>query len=308
MNPLQGTVGGPIEIVGVGLHSGKLVRIKLLPAPPNHGITFQREDIPGSRPILAHPQSIVSTNLCTTIGEENAKIATVEHLMAALYGLGIDNASVLVDGEELPILDGSSAPFVDRLLDAGVQRQPEKRHLISFDHEIFIGTQDQFVRYLPWPKEAAKPQQTDRLVIHCMIDFSRSKAIGIQNLSWEFQERSFMDISEARTFCHIQDVEAMRSKGLANGGSLDNAVVVNDHKVLNNDGLRYTDEFVRHKILDCLGDLALIGGRLVGQLFLKKSGHKLHGEFTSQVVKLLEQRKTSNPALSVMACLASGTK
>lgn len=288
MSQFQGTVGRKIEIVGVGLHSGKLVKIEIFPAQPNFGIKFLRSDLDECEPIAASPINIVSTTLCTSIGNDHYSISTIEHLMAAFVGVGIDNAIVKVNAPEIPILDGSAAPFVDRLLDAGIQRQPEKRHNIKLNKVVEVSLSDQFMRFEPWPNES---KNASRLVIDCTIDFSNSKAIGYQSLEFEFNFESFMKLCEARTFCHIDDVNYMRANGLALGGSLDNAVVVNSTSIINNDGLRYEDEFVRHKILDCIGDLALLGGSLSGKLTTYKAGHNLHAKFTRKVVEILSGKQ-----------------
>ena len=280
MNPLQGTVGRQIEIVGVGLHSGKLVRIEISPAEPGHGVQFVRTDLPEAVPIKAHPSNVVCTLLCTSLGDSGAVISTVEHLMAAFSGLGVDNALVGVNAAEMPILDGSAAPFVDRLLEAGIQRQPEKRCIIRPSRSFEVRMGDRYMRY-----EMPTSGQESKLTIDYSVDFDRSEAIGRQSLTIDFSTESFMSICEARTFCHMEDVKTMRAKGLAQGGSLDNAVVVNENGVVNNDGLRYPDEFVRHKILDCIGDLALLGGRLVGRVTAHKAGHAVHAKFAKSLLE-----------------------
>ena len=281
----QGTVTRNIKFAGVGLHTGKLVELDVLPASPNTGIQFMRTDVPNPQPILAHPDNITSTTLCTTIGNQNYSISTIEHLMAAFAGLGIDNALVKVNACELPILDGSAAPFVDKLNEVGIQIQSTKRRVIIPKRVLEVRNGDQYMRLEPLedtPRDQAKNPQLD---ISCSIDFPFSKVIGQQKITVNFSRRNFMDLCEARTFCHVDDVSMMRKKGLAQGGSLDNAVVVNHEKVMNNDGLRYDDEFVRHKLLDCIGDLALLGGRLTGRLTLHKAGHGLHAQFTKKILE-----------------------
>lgn len=281
MSHFQGTLGRQIEIVGVGLHTGKLVNVTIKPKQPNYGIRFQRTDLEFAPEISAIPAHIISTTLCTRIGFGDNCVGTIEHLMAAFFGLGVDNALVEVNSPEIPILDGSSAPFVDRILDSGIQRQPVKRKRIDIDFSFSVGDEDQFMRY--------EPSHSDSLELSCSIDFPRSSAIGTQKFDFIFNQRSFMNISEARTFCHVEDVLRMRENGLALGGSLDNAVVVDHDKVINNDGLRYPDEFVRHKVLDCIGDLALLGGMLSGKITLQKAGHRLHALFTQKVMGILDE-------------------
>ncbi|NRA44346.1 MAG: UDP-3-O-[3-hydroxymyristoyl] N-acetylglucosamine deacetylase [Oligoflexales bacterium] len=281
----QGTVTRSIKFAGVGLHTGKLVELDVSPAAPNSGIQFMRTDVPNPQPILAHPDNITSTTLCTTIGNQNYSVSTIEHLMAAFAGLGIDNALVQVNVCELPILDGSAAPFVDKLNEVGIQIQSTKRKVIIPNKLIEVESGDQYMRLEPFDHSQSDQAKNPHLEINCSIDFPFSRVIGKQTIKVNFSRRNFMDLCEARTFCHVDDVEMMRRKGLAQGGSLDNAVVVNHEKVMNNDGLRYDDEFVRHKLLDCIGDLALLGGRLTGRLTLHKAGHGLHAQFTKKVLE-----------------------
>lgn len=287
----QGTLAKTIQFAGVGLHSGKLIQLEVQPAGPGSGIMFSRSDQKDSLPIKADTNNISETKLCTTIGSGKQKIATIEHLMAAFAGLGIDNALVQVSADEIPILDGSSAPFVDKLLEAGIQLQSLKRPVIILDQPLEVTHGDQHVRYEPWPIGS----KNCHLEIESVINFDNSQAIGRQRLSLHFSKKTFLEICEARTFCHVNEVELMRSVGLALGGSLDNAVVVNDTGILNNDGLRYKDEFIRHKVLDLIGDLALLGGRLVGKISTYKSGHSLHAAFTKEVNKYINDNKDLVP-------------
>jgi len=278
MTLYQATLASSVKFNGVGLHSGKLVNIVIHPAPPNSGISFKRIDLNPQPVIKATPYNVTSTTLCTTIGQDGVKIATIEHLMASFSGLGIDNAHIHVDSDEIPILDGSSARFVDRIQDVGIQLQPFRKKIIQISHALRVEEGDSYMHF--------EPNLKDSLLINCRINFPRSKAIDHQAYSLKLTESNFLQICEARTFCHIDDVNYMRSNGLALGGSLDNAVVVDKEKVLNNDGLRFPNEFVRHKLLDCIGDLALLGGCLLGTLEVYKGGHSLHIRF---VQKLYEQ-------------------
>jgi len=271
----QATLGSPVRFAGVGLHSGCLVNVEILPAAANTGIIFHRIDESEAVPVSANPFNITETRLSTTIGHGSSRVSTIEHIMAAFAGLGIDNAFVRIDNSEVPILDGSAAPFVDQILIANIVEidAPKKYLICKKTCEISKG--DQLIRIEPY----------DGLSFHCSIDFTDvSPVIGKQSITTEFDEKSFGKLSEARTFCHIKDVNYMRSNGLARGGSLDNAVVVDGEKVLNVEGLRFEDEFVRHKLLDCIGDLALLGGILQGKITLCKSGHALHGEFTKKIL------------------------
>ncbi len=281
MKRFQGTVARPIQFVGVGLHSGSLVNLEVLPQGPNMGILFERTDIL-SHPILACPSNISSTVLSTTLGKGAQSVSTVEHLMAAFWGLGIDNALVRVSAGEIPILDGSSAPFVDKFTEAGVQIQHVPRSLISLPKAFEIRDGDKYIHYEPH-----KNRNDTSLEVSCFVDFPTT-TIGQQSLAFRYSFEEFLKISEARTFCHLNSIQQMRAQGLALGGSLDNAVVVDDEKVLNTEGLRFPDEFVRHKLLDFFGDIALLPGNLTGKVILCKNGHHLHANFTRKIMSYLE--------------------
>ncbi|MBP6217821.1 MAG: UDP-3-O-[3-hydroxymyristoyl] N-acetylglucosamine deacetylase [Oligoflexales bacterium] len=287
---LQGTIAKAAHFAGVGLHSGKLVNLSIHPQAPDTGIIFQRTDLLHSILIPAHPDQVVSTQLCTTLGHGTIQISTVEHLMAALFGLGIDNALVRVDSEEIPILDGSAAPFVDRISEAGIQVQPAKRRWL-YPHESFeVRNGDQFMRIDPLDAMGRRESEKHPILdLECSIDFP-SRAIGKQKVSLRFSEEEFLKLAEARTFCHADSVQAMRKQGLALGGSLDNAVVVNDSTVLNAEGLRSEDEFARHKLLDAIGDLALLGARLAGKITIYKGGHSLHVQFVKKAIEHFQQQ------------------
>jgi UDP-3-O-[3-hydroxymyristoyl] N-acetylglucosamine deacetylase len=275
MKYCQGTLKRSVKFAGVGLHSGNLVNVEIFPAFQNTGIIFQRTSTFNTLPILANPFNVLSTELNTTIGEGDSSVSTIEHLMAAFAGVGIDNAFIKVDSAEIPILDGSAAPFVDKFREVGIEKQKANRKIFMVNKSFEVRSGDQFVRVEP----------ASSLSIHCEIDFRNSRAIGAQSYHFNFTEGDFSCLHDARTFCHIRDVEAMRSVGLAQGGSLDNAVVVNDEAVINSEGLRYSDEFVRHKLLDFIGDLALMGGQLLGKVYLRKAGHRLHSQFTRELLK-----------------------
>lgn len=268
----QHTVARRIEVSGIALHSGKVVKIEILPAAINTGILFKRVDLPGMPSVLAHVSNIQSTDLNTTIAHGEAKVSTIEHLMAAFAGLGIDNALVKIDGPEVPVMDGSASPFVDRILAAGISSQEALRRYFVVREAFEFQMGDKWIR--------VEPSEITRFEME--IDF-QSKVIGRQSFGFDLDRESFLDVSGSRTFCHINDVNAMRKAGLALGGSLENAVVVSDDEVLNPEGLRYDDEFVRHKLLDCVGDLSLLGAPIVGRIVAYKSGHGLHASFMKAV-------------------------
>jgi len=268
----QHTVARRLELSGIALHSGKIVRMEILPAAVNTGIVFKRVDLPGMPSVLAHVSNIQSTDLNTTIALGDAKVATIEHLMAAFAGLGIDNALVKIDGPEVPVMDGSAAPFVERIVVAGIASQDAQRRYFVVREAFEFKIGDKLIRVEPSLSTQYEMQ----------IEF-KSKAIGRQSFRFDMDREPFMQVAGCRTFCHINDVNAMRRAGLALGGSLENAVVVSDDEVLNPEGLRFDDEFVRHKLLDCVGDLYLLGGPIVGKITAYKSGHGLHAGFMKAV-------------------------
>lgn len=238
----------------------------LHPAAPGTGITFRRSDLGGTE-IAAHWRNIIDSTLCTTIGTaDGAKIATIEHLMAAFAGLEIDNAVVELDGPEVPVMDGSAAPFVFLIECAGIAEQVAPRRGIKVLKPVTVGGEGNSATLVP----------ADGFRVSFAIDFA-SSAIRCQELSFDADAESFKhEISRARTFGFLDDVERMRQAGLARGGSLENAVVISGDRVLNKEGLRYDDEFVRHKMLDALGDLYLAGGAIMGHFHGVRSGHALN--------------------------------
>ena len=272
----QKTVSGTVTISGIGLHSGSPVEIKIIPSQANSGIFLRRVDIPSSVGIKAHSRNISSTKLCTVIGKDRNSIATVEHLMAAFALLGIDNAMVEVGGPEIPIMDGSAIPFVRSILEVGVEPLPAMRSYFKVTKPFEVSIGDQFIRVLPF----------DGLKIDCEIDFS-DNIIGRQKAEYLEGSGNLERVLGSRTFCHINDVHAMRQQGLARGGSLENAVVVSDAGVINEDGLRSKDEFVQHKLLDIIGDLFLLGRPLIGYVEAFKPGHSLQAYFMKE---LLDQK------------------
>ncbi len=262
---LQKTLRNPVSCVGVGLHSGAEVVLSLLPAAPDTGILFRRTDVSrGEATIPAHYANVVDTRLCTLLGnKDGTTISTVEHLMAALAGCGIDNAIIEVGGPEVPIMDGSAHPFVSLIESADISVQEAPRRVIRVLKPVEVREGDVWARLEP---------DTD-FSIELEIDFD-SKAIARQTYSGPALNGVFKsEISRARTFGFAHEVEAMRKAGLGRGGSLENAVVVDGDRILNEEGLRFDDEFVRHKVLDCVGDLYLAGAPILGRFQGRKTGH-----------------------------------
>ncbi len=262
----QRTVRNEVSCTGIGLHSGQKVGLTIRPAPPDTGIKFLRSDLAGRRTIKAHFENVVNTQMSTTIGINGTRISTIEHLMAAFFGFGIDNALVELDGPEVPIMDGSSAPFIFLLKSVGVKEQRKPKQFIIIKKPLKIQDGTRFIQINP----------SKELKISYTIDFHHP-LITNQTYHLSFSGRDFInEISKARTFGFLKDIQTLREAGLAKGGSLDNAIVIDDFRVLNEDGLRYKDEFVRHKILDFIGDLAIIGSPVIGHFHVHKSGHSLN--------------------------------
>ena len=266
----QRTLKTIISTTGVGLHTGHKVKLVLRPAAPDTGVVFHRVDLPDSPAIPARALDVTDTRLATCLGDGEAKVWTVEHLMSALAGLGIDNVHVDLDGPELPIMDGSAGPFVFLIQSAGIEEQPAPKRFIRVRHAVEVSHGDKVARLEPY----------DGFKVTLSIDFRHPVFERSGNVATiDFAEDSYVnEVSRARTFGFMQDVEAMRAQGLALGGTLDNAVVMDEFRVLNPDGLRYADEFVKHKILDCVGDLYLAGHPLIGAFRGHKTGHALNNQ------------------------------
>ncbi|MBE9515729.1 MAG: UDP-3-O-acyl-N-acetylglucosamine deacetylase [Proteobacteria bacterium] len=273
----QRTLGNSISAVGVGLHTGKRMTITLNPAPVNAGISFRRIDLDGKPVIFASPERVGDTRLSTTLEKEGVRISTVEHLMAAFAGLGIDNALVDVDGPEIPIMDGSAGPFVFLIESAGIKEQGVAREYIRILKSIELVDGDKWARLEP----------ADSYNISFSIDFDHPVLRqSDQAVSFCFEKGSFVkDVSRARTFGFVHDVAQLQAQGLALGGGMDNAIVLDDDRILNEDKLRYYNEFVKHKVLDALGDLYLLGHPLIGAFSAHKSGHALNNRL---ILALLE--------------------
>lgn len=272
---LQKTLKSSIGCTGIGLHSGKKVGMSLNPAAADTGIVFHRTDLEGEdRIIPARWDFVVDTRLATTIGNQaSACISTIEHLMAALAGCGIDNTIIEIDGAEVPVMDGSAAPFIFLVECAGMIEQNVPRKAIKIERPVEVGDSDKFISATPG----------NSFSVDFEIDFEDT-AVARQQLSMRLVNGTFKtEIARARTFGFVHEVDALRKAGLALGGSLDNAVVISGDTILNGDGLRYDDEFVRHKILDCVGDLYLAGAPIIGQIDALRSGHALNNQFLNSL-------------------------
>ena len=271
---------------GIGLHSGAPVSLRLEPSEPFTGITFIRTDLADNLEFPASALIVGDTKLGTSLNHPSGEtLSTVEHLMAALWGMGVDNIRVYVNGPEIPIMDGSSEPFLELLATAGMRRQSAKRRIYNIQRPITLKHEDSEIEILPY----------EGFAVDVRIDFS-SKAIGKQRLVCDFSEDSFADaLSNARTFGFIHEVEYLKTIGLARGGSLDNAIVLDGDAVMNPEGLRSNDEFVRHKALDLVGDLFLSGARIRGLVSTKKPGHTINTMMAAKIIEQLELSETSTP-------------
>lgn len=285
----QRTIKKEITLKGVGLHSGKPAQVTLKPTTIHKGILFVRTDLK-SAPIEANFRNIVNTQLATTIGKEGVAISTIEHLMAALYGFGIDNLLVEVSGPEVPVLDGSAAPFCRALLDVGVEHQNAPRTFLKLKKRVEVKIAEKWA--------VAEPSESFEL--QASIDWDHP-AIGFQEFKYIDGKTDFSEVASARTFGFLKDVEALQKMGLALGGSFDNAVVLDPFKVLNEDGLRFADEFVRHKVLDALGDFKLSGVSICASFKLHRAGHDLHRALLTEIFKNPENYE-------VISELATGTQ
>jgi UDP-3-O-[3-hydroxymyristoyl] N-acetylglucosamine deacetylase len=271
--PKQHTIASNVSATGVALHSGLRVQITLKSAPPDTGITFRRTDLNPPQDIPARADLVKETRLATTLVNGTAKVATVEHLLAACVGCGIDNAIIELDNLEVPIMDGSSAPFVFLIEQAGVVAQDAPRRYIEILEPVRVEMGDKFAELLP---NAGSPQ----FEVDFTIDFSHQAIPDDQcRVRMRLDDEDFLShISRARTFGFAYEVETLRSMGLAQGGSMENAVVLDEYKVLNREGLRFADELARHKVLDAVGDLFLLGHRVRGKYHAFKSGHELNNK------------------------------
>src|SRR5881296_1594185 len=270
----QTTVAEPVEVSGIGLHTAVSVTIRLLPAPPDTGYVFRRVDLGGFE-IPATVEFVAHCSYATTLMRTGVMLSTVEHLLAALRGCGVDNAYIEVDNLEVPIMDGSAESFAEMIESARVIEQPAARRALLVRERVGVASGNRSISIEP----------ADAFEIDCVIDFPHP-LIGVQHRSITLNNGSFArDIASARTFGFVEEVEALRRANLIQGGSLDNAIVLTKHGMLNETGLRFPDEFVRHKILEIVGDLALLGMSLLGRVEAERSGHLLHAALMSSLLR-----------------------
>ena len=273
----QRTLKNVIRATGVGLHSGEKVFMTLRPAAADTGIVFRRIDLPTPVEVKAQAHLVGQTQLCTVLVDENqVKIKTTEHLLAALAGLGVDNAYIDLSSEEVPIMDGSAGPFVFLIQSAGIEEQNAAKRFIRIKKTLQVTDGDKWARFEPY----------EGFKVGFTIDFKHPAfKKSASNAEIDFSTTSFVkEVSRARTFGFMKDIEYMRDRNLALGGSLDNAIVLDDYRVVNEDGLRFDDEFVKHKILDAIGDLYLMGHSLIGAYYAYKSGHGLNNQLLRALI------------------------
>ena len=270
----QKTIKNNISFNGVSLHSGLNVNVCIKPASPNNGIVFKRVDLKNNNLVYPNFMNVTSTSLNTTIENEfGVKVLTIEHLMCALFGLGIDNALIEIDNEEVPILDGSSKIFIEKIISAGISISDSPIKIIKINKEVKYSEGDRFINIKP-------------STLSLDIDFElkyKNPVIGNQRNKFKIYEDDLTDVYNSRTFCLFEDIEMIKKNGLAKGGSLENAVVVKDNKILNPEGLRNDKEFVNHKILDCIGDLYTSGYRIIGSVICSQGGHYLTNQLLRKV-------------------------
>jgi UDP-3-O-[3-hydroxymyristoyl] N-acetylglucosamine deacetylase len=273
----QRTLKTAIRATGVGLHTGEKVYMTLRPAAENSGITFRRVDLDEPVDIAADAELVGETMLGTTLIKDGVKVATVEHLMSALAGLGIDNVNVDLSAPEVPIMDGSAGPFVFLLQSAGIEEQNAPKRFIRILKKVRVEHGDKWAQLMPF----------NGFKVNFRIAFNHPVFNKLsQDASIDFSSTSFLkEVSRARTFCFLRDVETLRAQNLTLGGSMDNAIVLDDYRILNEDGLRYANEFVIHKILDAIGDLYLLGHSLIGEFTANKSGHDLNNKLLRALLK-----------------------
>jgi UDP-3-O-[3-hydroxymyristoyl] N-acetylglucosamine deacetylase len=272
----QRTLKNVIRATGVGLHSGDTVYLTLRPAAPNTGIIFRRVDLDPVVEIVAKAVNVGETALSTTLVQHGQRVSTVEHLLSAFAGLGIDNAYIELNASEVPIMDGSAGPFVFLVQSAGIEEQNAPKQFIRIKKTVILEDGDKWAKFEPF----------EGFKVSFSIDFEHPAFKGRpQQVDVDFSSTSFVrEVSRARTFGFMKDIEKLRENNLALGGSLDNAIVVDDYRVINEDGLRYEDEFVRHKVLDAIGDLYLLGHSLIGSFSGHKSGHEVNNKLLRKLL------------------------
>jgi len=263
---LQRTLKKEIICASIGLHTGRKVNMKIKPAPADTGVLFFRTDLPDSRPIPADFKMVCDTTLATSLGYDGVSVSTVEHILSAFSGMGVDNALIELDSFEVPIMDGSSQPFVEMLKGVGTRTQGKFKKMLVIKKPVSVKNEEGRAMLVP----------SDEFKITYDIDFAH-KAIGRQSYSFVFSDKNYQDdICRARTFGFLKEVEFLQARGLGLGGSLDNVIILDDKKIVNKGGLRMSDEFVKHKILDAIGDLFLLGMPIIGHFVAYKSGHRLN--------------------------------
>jgi len=272
---VQQTIQRPVSCTGIGLHSGGLVSLVLLPAPPDTGIVFVRKDVGAAPTVTASIKNLRPTLLSTAVGVDGVQIQTIEHVLSAAAGLSIDNLFIEVDAPEIPVMDGSAAPFVDMILGAGIVQQERPRSYLKIVRSIEVSDGDRHIAIHP----ASLPSIT------YTIDYDHP-LIRRQGWTYRWSQESFVhDIAPSRTFGFLREVEALWDAGLGLGGSLQNTLILTEDGILNEGGLRFPDEFVRHKILDLIGDLALLGLPFIGEIVAVRSGHALHSRLVAQILE-----------------------
>jgi len=282
MNVYQQTLAEPVTCTGVGIHSGEKVSVTITPAPSNHGITFGRTDLPGTTAVSALFNKVVDTSLATVIGQDGFIVSTIEHIMAALTGMQIDNAKILVSGYEIPVMDGSALPFVKAFKKAGLVFQDAPRYYLKVTTPIELSENDKELGLYPF----------DGFEISCEIEFEHP-VIGKQKKVFALNGDTFeTEIAGARTFGFYEDAKKLQALGLGSGGELTNCIIIKEDRVLNPEGLRWADEFVRHKILDCVGDFSLLGLPVLGRFTAVKSGHAFNHAFLQKFLASKEHWET----------------
>ena len=282
----QKTIKDNTSFSGISLHSGLNVKVNIKPAPPNHGIVFKRIDLKSNNLVYPNFMNVTNTSLNTTIENEfGVKVSTIEHLMCALFGLGIDNALIEIDNEEVPILDGSAKIFIEKIISAGIEISDSPIKIIKINKEINYSDGDRYINVKP-------------STLSLDIDFElkyKNPVIGTQRNKFKVYEDDLSNVYNSRTFCLFEDIEMIKKNGLAKGGSLENAVVVKDKEILNSEGLRNEKEFVNHKILDCIGDLYTAGYRIIGSVTCSQGGHYM----TNKLLRKLFSNKENFSILEI---------
>ena len=276
-NTFQQTINNPVTFEGIGLHSGKSCKLKLIPCEPDQGIIFKRTDLLNNNIVKAKFQNVSSAKLCTTLeNKHGVKVSTVEHLLAAFYITGVDNVIVEIDSPEVPIMDGSSRDFMNIINNSGIKTQNVKRKYLKILDKVELEDNGRLI--------SIAPQDSD-VEVEFQLNYKK-KIIGNQKNTVNFSKEDLEDVYSSRTFCLFEDIEKIKKIGLAKGGSLDNAIVVDEEKVINENGLRNEKEFVNHKILDLAGDFLLSGYRIIGKVECYQGGHQLSNIFLNKLLEL----------------------